>query len=108
MSGLQWTIDGKSVVSSWGAYGLRVKRLSKGKYWWVVTGVLQGKRSVKLKDGIARNGKEGRNEAEAALCQISGDYVKGLVARRTQGIEWFERIKEFTPRVGRRLIKATI
>lgn len=106
MKGLQWTIDGKSLVSSWGAYGLRVKRLAKGKYWWVVTGVLAGgKKQVKLKDGITRCSKEGRNEVEVALCGVSGEYVKELVARRTQGIEWFERVKEFTPRIGRKLIK---
>lgn len=100
MSGLQWTADGKSRVASWGAYGLRVKRLQKGKYWWVVTGVLQGKRSVKLKDGIARNGKEGRNEAESSLCGIAPGYRDELVARRLQGVEWFERRKEWKPQVG--------
>lgn len=100
--GLIWTVDGKSVVSSWGAYGLRVKRLAKGKYWWVVTGVLAGgKKQVKLKDGIARNGKEGRNEAEVALCQVAEGYRDELVERRLEGVEWFEKSKEWKPQVGR-------
>lgn len=102
MGKLEWTVDGKSIVSSWGAYGLRVKRLSKGKYWWVVMGVLAGgKKQVKLKDGISRCGKEGRNEAEVCLCHVAEGYRDELVALRLQGVEWFEKSKEWRPQVGR-------
>lgn len=101
MKGPQWTVDGKSLVASWGAYGLRVKRLQKGKYWWVVTGVFAGgKKQVKLKDGIARNSKEGRNEAEVCLCQVAAGYRSALVERRLEGVEWFKRSKEWKPQVG--------
>lgn len=84
---LTWTLEGKSVVSSWGTYALRVKRLGRGRYWWVVMGVLEGRRSVKLKDGMVACQKVGRNEAEAALCSVCGEYQKERLAH----IPWYRR-----------------
>jgi len=102
---MRWTTEGKSVVALYPGYHLRVKRLSKGRYWWCLSSV-EGKSMKKVRDGIVRCSKEGRNEVEASLCGVSPGYVAELVASRVQGIEWFEKIKEFTPRVGKYLIKS--
>jgi len=100
---MNWTIEGKSVVATYPGFHLRVKRLGKGRYWWCVSSV-EGKSMKKVRDGIARCSKEGRNEVEASLCGVSAEYKAELRSRRLEGVPWYEVAKDWKPRVGKYLI----
>lgn len=100
---LTWTVDGRSEVSTWGTYGLRVKRIGKGRWWWCVSGVLNPPgRQVRLVDGMVRCRKEAVNAAEAGLCSVSEEYRKVVEARREP--DWWKKIEGWRPQVGGRRI----